>query len=74
VRKKGIIRDKNLLIEAILFHMTAISLQDASLFQESASDLNTFSPQGLGSSASVIPYPTRNLSFYNGQLGVWDGR
>lgn len=48
--------------------------QDASLFQESASDLNTFSPQGLGSSASVIPYPTRNLSFYNGQLGVWDGR
>ncbi|KAJ7374980.1 hypothetical protein OS493_001707 [Desmophyllum pertusum] len=48
--------------------------QDASVFQESASDLNSFSPQGLGSSASVIPYPTRNLSFFNGELGPWDGR
>ncbi|XP_078360710.1 protein FAM91A1-like [Oculina patagonica] len=48
--------------------------QDGSLIQESTSDLNSFSPQGLGSSASVIPYPTRNLSFYNGELGVWDGR
>lgn len=65
---------KKFLTEVVLFHVTVISFQDASLFQESASDLNTFSPQGLGSSASVIPYPTRNLSFYNGQLGVWDGR
>ncbi|CAH3193292.1 unnamed protein product [Porites evermanni] len=48
--------------------------QDATLFQESTNELNSFSPQGLGSSASVIPYPTHNLCFNNGTLGVWDGR
>lgn len=65
---------KKFFTETILFHVTVISLQDTSLFQESVSDLNSFSPQGPGSSASVIPYPTRNLSFYNGELAVWDGR
>lgn len=48
--------------------------QDATLFQESTNELNSLSPQGLGSSASVIPYPTHNLCFNNGTLGVWDGR
>ncbi|XP_068680843.1 protein FAM91A1-like [Montipora foliosa] len=47
--------------------------QDSTLFQESDNDMNSSLPQGLGSSASVIPYPTRNLCFVNGTLGVWDG-
>lgn len=48
--------------------------QDSNHFEESANDVNSFLPQGLGSPASVIPYPTRNLYFYSGTLGVWDGR
>ncbi|XP_015754940.1 PREDICTED: protein FAM91A1-like [Acropora digitifera] len=48
--------------------------QDSTLFQESANDVNSALPQGLGSSAPVIPYPTRNLCFYDGTLEVWDRR
>lgn len=48
--------------------------QDANVFQETASDPNSFSSQGLSSPTSIIPYPTRNLCFFNGKLDVWDGR
>ncbi|XP_074636235.1 protein FAM91A1-like [Acropora palmata] len=48
--------------------------QDSTLFQESANDVNSALSQGLGSSAPVIPYPTRNLCFYDGTLEVWDRR
>ena len=53
---------------------TNLFKQDSTLFQESANDVNTALPQGLGSSAPVIPYPTRNLCFYDGTLEVWDRR
>ncbi|RMX37295.1 hypothetical protein pdam_00008922 [Pocillopora damicornis] len=48
--------------------------QDATVFQEATSDPISFPSQGLSSPASVIPYPTHNLCFYNGKLDVWDGR
>ena len=48
--------------------------KDATVFQETTSDPISFPSQGLSSPASVIPYPTHNLCFYNGKLDVWDGR
>lgn len=48
--------------------------QDATVFQEATRDPISFPSQGLSSPASVIPYPTHNLCFYNGKLDVWDGR